>query len=283
MIETVLLVALGLFAGSVVNMLADELPYRRRPGIPVYPDGTPRSLSAWSGILAFLTGARSPRHAQPDPTRARPHSQDNRLSWRYPLTELLTIGLMLIAFYALQSHQDIDALQVAFILLYMAIFTLITVIDMEHKLILFVVIIPSVLIGLIDSLVTAAQPTFLNALAGGALGFGAFYLAYQGGFLFNYLAGRMRGKKITTTAFGYGDVMMITLSGVLLGFAGVFLAIFITVFLGAFGAIVYLIAKKLLVGKYNAFTAIPYGPYIVAATIIMMLFGSSIQKLAFGY
>lgn len=283
MIETILLIVLGLLAGSAINMLADELPYRRKPAAPVYPDGTPRPTLAWSGILAFLTGNRSPHHPQPDPDRTRPHTVDNRLSWRYPLTELLTIFLMLLSFYVLQPRAEIDALQLAFVLLYMAIFVLIIVIDMEHKLILFVVIIPAVLIALIDSLITSAQPSLVNALAGGALGFGAFYLAYQGGFLFNHLAGKMRGQKITTTAFGYGDVMMITLSGVLLGFGGVFLAIFITVFLGALGAIVYLVVKKLLVGKYNAFSAIPYGPYIVAATIMVMLFGDTIQKLVFGF
>ena len=51
---------LGLLIGGVLNILADDLPMRRTPSRPHYPDGTPRTPSAWLGIAAFLTGQREP-------------------------------------------------------------------------------------------------------------------------------------------------------------------------------------------------------------------------------
>jgi prepilin signal peptidase PulO-like enzyme (type II secretory pathway) len=284
MLEVSIVILIGLIAGVLVNVLADELPYRRNPAAPVFPDGTPRPIVAWSGIIAFLTGNRAPQISQPDDGRARTHVKTNQLSWRYPLTELFTIFLMLLALQAIQNHGITEPLQIFFLFVYMAVMALIVVIDIEHKLILFVVIIPTIIIALADSILTSnIGPNLQNAIAGGLLGFFAFYLAYQGGFLFNRIAGKMRGQAINTTAFGYGDVMMITLSGVLLGFAHVFVAMFITVFLGAFGAIIYLLSRKLLSGKYNAFTALPYGPYIVAATIIMIFYGDAVQFMIWGF
>jgi leader peptidase (prepilin peptidase) / N-methyltransferase len=95
--------------------------------------------------------------------------------------------------------------------------------------------------------------------------------------------GQLRGEKITTVAFGYGDVMLITFSGALLGVAYTAIAMFITVFLGAIGAFVYLAMRLALKGRYNLFTAIPYGPYIIIATLIMLLYGREVWFYVFGW
>ncbi|MBC8098052.1 MAG: prepilin peptidase [Armatimonadetes bacterium] len=257
----IIVAIVGLLAGVLVNALADDLPMRRRLRVPHYPDDTPRPISAWSGILAFALGKRtSPGGAQ--------------LSWRYPLTELLTAGLMVAAVSAAQSRADVSALQIAFWLAYMAILTLITVIDVEHKLILFVVIIPSAVIALVDALLTPdmARPTLGDALIGGVAGFIVFFVLYNGGFLFTYLMGNMRGQPVKEVAFGYGDVMLATVSGLMLGWAPLILAMFITVFLGAFGALLYIVSRRFLRQRYSAFTALPYGPYIVIGTLLLLLY-----------
>jgi len=49
----ILVFLIGIIAGGIVNALADDLPERRRPQLPRYPDGTPRPLIAWLGITAF--------------------------------------------------------------------------------------------------------------------------------------------------------------------------------------------------------------------------------------
>ena len=100
---------LGILVGSVLNVLADDLPMRRTPSQPHYPDGTLRAPSAWLGITAFLTGQREPPPgAEPRPAyasgpveaaspmarkvgacrSAAAKPRPRRLSWRYPLVEI---------------------------------------------------------------------------------------------------------------------------------------------------------------------------------------------------
>jgi prepilin signal peptidase PulO-like enzyme (type II secretory pathway) len=301
-IEIIVVVLIGLFAGGVVNALADDLPLRREPRLPryinddkkraihlptedeeatlrfIHEDDEKRPLIAWLGIAAFLVGKRTSPNGI-------------KLSWRYPLTELLTVALMVITVLALDNNEElaeIGLIQTIFWLVYMAFFALITIIDIEHKLILFVVIIPFGLIAFTDALLgelfssSFYDPSLVSALVGGVVGFIVFFLIYNGGFLFTYVMGKIRGKEIKEVAFGYGDVMMATVSGLVLGIQGLIPAMFITVFLGALGATVYLITRRLLGNKYSAYAAIPYGPYIVAATIIVLLYSDSVNQFLVG-
>jgi prepilin signal peptidase PulO-like enzyme (type II secretory pathway) len=162
---------------------------------------------------------------------------------------------------------------------YMAAFVLVIVIDMEHKLILFVVMIPAIILALLDAwLIPEPYPSIVDALIGLGVGFGFFFLIYIFGYAFRWLLGKMRGQKINTVAFGYGDVLMISFSGALLGLLPILTAIFITLMLGFIGAVLFMIGRKLVSGRYDAFTAIPYGPYIVIATMIMLLWGEQIRN-----
>jgi len=268
LLNLVIVSLIGLLAGGIVNVFADDLPHHRRPTPPHYPDGTPRP---WLGILAFLTGKRvSP--------------SGKALSWRYPIVEIITPLLMVIAVLVTAEDTDVSGLQLIFYLFYMALFVLITVIDIEHRLILFAVIIPSCIIAILDALLTPAshKPTLGDALVGGALGFGVFFLLYMGGILFSYVVAKMRGYDLPEVAFGYGDVMLSTLCGLILGWQPLIFAMFITVFLGAFGALVYLAARSLS-GKYNLFTPLPYGPYIVVGTYIMLLYSAQVRTLIWSF
>lgn len=268
----ILVVLIGLIAGGIVNALADDLPHYRRPRLPRYPDDTPRPFTAWLGITAFLFNQRvSPNGA--------------KLSWRYPLTEIATVLAMVITVILKKGAPDVSDSQLIFWLIYMAIFVLITVIDVEHKLILFSVIIPSSVLAILDAIITPVQhePNLQRALLGGAVGFGVFFLLYIGGILYVYIANQLQGRNITEVAFGYGDVMMATLSGLILGLEAVIFAMFITVFLGAIGALVYLVGQRVAGRRSSMFTALPYGPYIVLGTLIMLLFSSQVRLLLAGY
>jgi leader peptidase (prepilin peptidase) / N-methyltransferase len=272
----IIIAVVGLLAGGIVNALADELPYRRNPALPTYPDGTPRPMLAWLGITAFLFGLRTPSDNSTD--KKQGYEGKPELSWRYPLTEITTAILMIATYILMGNKSNTTTLQMIIWLIYMAIFMLINVIDIEHKLILFIVMIPSAILALIDAtLIPIPNPPLQSALAGGGIGFAVFFIFYQGGYLFTYILGRARGEKIDTVAFGFGDVMMITLSGFILGFQGVIFVMFISVFLGSFGAIVYLLIRFVVAGRYDLFTAIPYGPYIVIATIIILLFSDEVS------
>lgn len=292
-LEIIFAIIFGFITGGIVNLLADTLIikeddegllYKLEFGLPVYADGTQRPITAWSGIAAFLLGQRYPKKANPNEERARAHQGTDGLTWRYPLTEVTTILLMIITAIATQDFPNMTATQLGFYWLYMALFMLITVVDIEHKLILRIVMVPCVIIGLIDALLLPTPfPDLQAALLGGLIGFGIFFGLYLGGFLFTRILSRARGQEINTVAFGFGDVMMITFSGVVVGGPLlVILTIILTVFLGAFGAIAFLLIGRLFRSGVSAFTAIPYGPYIVAATILVLLFPARMANILLG-
>lgn len=267
LIFLIVIALVGIISGGLVNILADDLPQRRNPQLPHYPDDVQRPVTAWLGVTAFAFKQRySPGGA--------------KLSWRYPLVEIVTAVLMIIAVLATQEDPDVSTIQMAFYLIYMAIFVLITVIDVEHRLILFVVIIPSALIAIADAILTPTQskPDLQEALIGGVLGFAVFFVLYLGGILFSYIVARMQGYELPEVAFGYGDVMLSTVCGLILGWQPLIFAMFITVFLGAAGALIYLLVRKIS-GRYDMFTPLPYGPYIVVGTFIMLLFSDQVRML----
>ncbi len=244
---------LGLAAGAAVNILADDLPEDRRPGAPRYPDGTPRP---WLGIVAFLRGER------------------RGLSWRYPVVE----GVLAVSFAALVLAYPPD-LQLIFYLFYAFIFMLVTVIDLEHRLILFVTMIPAAAVALLDAvLVPEPAPTLVDALAGGALGFGVFWLVWYGGVLFNKVRAKGQDPDTLEVAFGFGDVILAAVCGLMLGWRAMSFAMFITVFVGAFVSLIWVISRLFSRDGYAMFTALPYGPYIVFGTVMMLFFTEQLKQ-----
>lgn len=300
----ILVFLLGLVIGVIINLLADELPFRRGIARPTYYDGTPRPLSAWSGIWLFLTRQRLPSRTQADKSRQRlyfPELESERpdiwqeaqnvyyakpmpLTWRYPLVELLTGISFVWTLWIMREVPQLSVLQFIFFLAYDALLVLILAIDVEHRLILRVVTYPAIALALLDALVLPQiAPNFQDALAGAGLGFGIFFVLYLGGYVFNYVMGQIRGHAIEEVAFGWGDVMLITFSGAVLGFAHTVLALFITVFLGAAGAFLFIVINLLRGKRYSAFTALPYGPYIIVATFIMLHYGDAVRIAMIGY
>ena len=253
----VLVALAGLLVGGLINLLADDLPYTNQVRRAHYPDDFVRPPLAWLGLAAFLTGKRS-------------SPEGAKLAWRHPLTEIVTAMLFvyIATIYSFTGHA-------LFWMGNIAILVLITVIDLEHRLILFVVIIPACIYVLIGDVVFGTQISdkisFTDYLIGGLMGFLIFFVIYGGGILFSRIMARIRGEKLEEVAFGYGDVMLATLSGFMLGWQALIFAIFIAVFAGFVGSLIYLVARLVVKGKYELFTALPYGQYIVFGTIVMML------------
>ncbi len=249
---------IGIVVGAVINVLADDLP-PEEPVIqrPHYPDMTPRPRIAWIGLLAFLTGHRKA-------------PSGSKLSWRHPLVEIVTA----ILFVYLALAYPLSA-QTFFWMGDLAVLILITVIDLEHRLILFVVIIPACIFAVIGSAIAGPiisdKISFLDYIIGGVGGFAFFFLMYLGGIVFNRTAAQARGEELDEVAFGYGDVMLATLSGFILGWQALIFAFTIAIFAGAAGALIYMASRLAIKGKYELFTALPYGQYIVLGTILMML------------
>lgn len=263
-ILAIIMAVIGFSLGIIINWLSDNLPNEKFLAAPTYPDGSPRPTIAWSGLLAFLTGHRS-------------SDTGSKLRWRHPITEL--IMALLFAFIILNwpDHER------RFVwMAYLTILTLVTVIDLEHRIIITPIILIACILAFAIALVAPeSDRDFVDYMAGGGLGLGLFLVMFWGGGIFSSVVASARGEELSEVAFGLGDVYVATMCGLMIGWQAFIFAAIITVFLGALGGIIFLIVQAFR-GGYDAFTPLPYGQYIIIGTIIMMLWRSEIGNFLRG-
>jgi leader peptidase (prepilin peptidase) / N-methyltransferase len=146
----------------------------------------------------------------------------------------------------------------AAVLFYFCLLLAISIIDMEHSLILNVLVFP----GMVIAMILSALATFTNIVdfapslagsgIGGAVGFGLFLL----------IALLSRG------GMGLGDVKMAAFLGMMLGFPLVLVGIFMAIISGGLVAITLLITRKK--GRKQA---VPFGPFLALGGFAALLWG----------
>jgi leader peptidase (prepilin peptidase)/N-methyltransferase len=151
------------------------------------------------------------------------------------------------------------SLELGLVSVYTAILVLITVTDLEHRLIFNVIILPSILLAIGASFITPGL-SWRAALVGGVTAFILVYLA----------ALASRG------GLGGGDVTLATFLGFILGFPHIILSVTFGVFLGGFVAFVLLVT-----GRVGLKTFIPYGPFLTITGWIMLIWGAEIWRYYF--
>lgn len=254
---------LGWGLGILVNLLADCLPrYRTLMRMHCASCTAPRPWLAWSGIIAWLSDRRRCAYCGVE------------MTIRAPLVELaMLIGTLLICMANSTMVGFLEGLLVLFV------FALITVIDIEHRLILHIVSGPAALaIGLMRAL--DPNQGLTKTLLGGLAGFGGFLLLYFLGQLFASGMSKLQGKQIEEVAFGFGDVTLAGLIGLTVGWTGVIVALVLGILLaGIFSLIVILV--RLFRRSYSPFMPIPYGPFLILGAILVYfgIFQTMLQRV----
>ena len=256
----ILYALLGLLIGALINLLADQLPrWRRIHRTPFCPYcDRPRPPWAWIATLAYL------RFKPECPECSAP------IPWRHPLVELGTAALFGFLWY--QYGQGEGSVLLIPFSVYCAIFVLVLVIDLEHKRILNIVMYPAWIVAILGSFLNPEPYFYRLALLGGALGFGILFLIYLLGELFVKVMSKVRGKDINAVAFGFGDVRLGAFIGLIVGFPGVFTAIFLAILLGGLGGLIFWFVRAVVLRRYALFTPIPYGPFLIIGARIVMFF-----------
>ena len=250
-----LLFLLGILLGMTVNRLADSLPlYRRIKGFQCIHCGAPRETVAWSGILASLSGSRRCEYC------ASP------IALRWIFVEV-GLGISAVVLYLGGPTPAVYLAQ----LLILTIFILITVIDIEHRLILHIVSAPTALIialiGILDPM-RGVQKTLLGGLAG----FGSFLLLYYLGQVFASFMSRRRGETIDEVAFGFGDVTLAGVIGLTVGWPGVIVALVLGIMAAGVFSLIFIVSM-LIRKRYNPFMPIPYGPFLILGNLFVYFGG----------
>ncbi|MBU1149256.1 prepilin peptidase [Patescibacteria group bacterium] len=268
--EFIIVFILGICVGSFLNVLVDRLP-KNEPVVKgrSHCDKCKKTLQ-WRDLIPllsfiFLKGKCRYCHA--------------RLSIYYPLVELATGFLFSITTLFVFGHSQflisnskflinpqspITNYQLLITLIYylFIISSLIVVFfaDIKYGIIPDKVIFPAILVSFLYLILNTSYlilPYLFSAL-------GAFLF-----FLFLFLITKGRGM-------GFGDVKLAFLMGLVLGFPGIIVSLYIAFLTGAaIGIILILWRRKKVFG-----TTIPFGPFLVLGTFTTLFWGEKIfQKI----
>lgn len=233
---------IGLLTGGLINALADDLPLRLDPSMPhCMQCGHRFGPSRWLALGRLAQGGRCPRCG----------AQVRR---RYILVEIVTVVI-----FALLPSLIARPVDLLFGAAYIAILILIIVVDLEHRLILHKVTIPSTVLALIGSFFISNN-NLLLALLGAVSGFVIFFALY-------WLGKQLFGPG----ALGFGDVTLSMTLGAMVGFPYVLFALIMGIILGGIISFGLIVSGRLSMRSYVA-----YGPFLAMAGIVTVVWGEQI-------
>lgn len=244
-------IIIGWIAGWLVNYLADVLPVTRRFSKPVCLHcGVPFSIADYLSLRACANG----------------HARKLRV-W---VTQIAVVAVSVYTW--ISPPLKIGYLPGILLLVY---FGVIVAIDMEHRLILH----PTSIVGSLLALTLGLVSNGLRAtLLGGLGGLLIMLLFYYLGVLFSRLrARRMRSmgqEADDEEALGAGDVILVAILGLLVGWPLIWFCILFSILLGGFVSLLFIIGL-LITRRYenNALMLfIPYGPYFIASAFLVVYF-----------
>ena len=241
---------LGALAAYLVNYLADVLPVSRRLSHPVCQHC--QTPYRWMDYFLFR---KCPICNQQRTVRA------------------LVVQALLIAaslFLWVFPHHGFPFLLEFSLFVYL---TLVFVIDLEHRLILHPVSLFGAIFALAVGIYLHSGNSLTNGiittLVGGAVGFVIMLVFYFVGEWYVRFMSKKRGLDKNEVALGFGDVNLSGIIGLLLGWPGITAGLLFAVLAGGLTSL-FLIIRMVLRKKYNAFTAIPYAPFLILGVVILL-------------
>jgi leader peptidase (prepilin peptidase) / N-methyltransferase len=240
---TGILVAVALFGlclGSFLNVVVARVPAGRsllRPGSAC--PGCSALLKWYDNIpvLSFLA------------LRGRCRACGMPISWRYPIVEMVTAIVLVLAYVVLGATANFV---VAVVLLPALI--AITGIDLEHQLIPDAITLPGILAGLLLNLATG-RISWIDSTVGILVGGGVFLVIILGS----------RG------GMGGGDLKLGAMLGAFLGWKALLFALFVAIVSGGVVGAVLLAA-----GLRSRKDPIPFGPFLAAGGAMALFWGERV-------
>jgi leader peptidase (prepilin peptidase)/N-methyltransferase len=253
MVSPPLAAVFGLLAGMLVNYLADVLPVHRRPAPPLWVNcGKPMPAANY-----FLWPRRC--------THCGAHR-----GARVWVVEIVYVLLFIWQGQPAETDAYLPYWVAAGIWIF---FGVVAVIDIELRLILHPVSITGALLALPLGIYLHG---FRDAVLGGISGYLVLLALYSLGVLFIRLTRKL--AKDDDVALGYGDVNLAGILGFMLGWPYILMSLMLSVLIaGVFSLLLILVT--LILRRYRAFMAIPYGPFLIAGAAILLFFPDFAQTL----
>jgi leader peptidase (prepilin peptidase)/N-methyltransferase len=192
--------------------------------------------------------------------RGKCRSCGAKISWRYPLVELMSGVLAALLIYKFGA-----TVEFFFSYLFCASLIVVTFVDLKHWIILDEISLPGIVIFFVYSFFNPRLP-WKASLLGIVLG---------GGFL--ALIAVIYYLLTKTEGMGMGDVKLLAMIGAFLGVEGV---IFTLVVGSIVGSLVGLV--MMLVSKGDTKMPVPFGPFLSLGAVADVFFGGMLFDLYFG-
>ena len=237
-------IVLGILGGLLVNFVVDWLYVRRE--VYTVDQQTDMLSRGWLGYLLWPWGCAS---------------CENKKKIR-----VQTVNLVALIFALWIFNQDKIEIWWGFPL--WLLFMVIVVTDLEYKVIFLPVSYAGGALGLLIGIFTHG---LLTTVLGGLAGFGLMFVFYKLGEMFTRAVARGRGADFDEIALGFGDVYVSGIIGLVMGWPGVFAGLFLGILFGGIVSL-FLITVKKISGKFEAFEAIPYAPFLVAGAVLLIYF-----------
>jgi leader peptidase (prepilin peptidase) / N-methyltransferase len=242
----ILIALFGLVIGSFLNVVIHRLPRDQSVVKPASRCPNCSRPIRWYENLPVLSYLL---------LRAKCPGCKTKISFRYPLVELLTAVLFFACFH---GTFDIELFRNLF---FIASGIAITFIDLDHRIIPDELSLGGWAVGLITA-PWAAHHGFLELVVASLLGFGVF-LGFA--MLYEKLTGRV--------GIGGGDIKYMGTLGAFLGASGLWAAILVASVAGSVIGILYATLAKNEDGVMKA--SLPFGPFLVLGAFSEIFFGVS--------
>ena len=193
--------------------------------------------------------------------RGRCRDCGGKISWRYPLVELITALLALLLFLKF-------SLTLSFLIFFIftAVLIVITFIDLDHQIIPDILTLPGIPIFFLAAIFLLDRPwkiPWLEALLGLLI---VGVILFLISFVYELISKR--------EGMGGGDIKLLAMIG---GFFGWKSLIFILLFSSFSGAIVGITA--MIIKKQDMKYAVPFGPFLSAAAVAYLFWGDTFMRL----
>lgn len=233
----------GLFAGMLVNYIADVLPLTRSLVRPVCVHC--QKKLTWTHYLLDLKCE---------------HCQQSYSIRRWVVLALFAALAFVLEIFPPERFNYWVGMG---ILVYLAV---IFVIDLEYKAIL----LPTVWAGaalfmILGVILHGFLPTIFGGVIGFLLMFGLHYLGHH----FSQWLAKRRDQELSEPALGFGDVNFAGVIGLVLGWPGIVAGLVLAIILGGLFSVIYIVFA-MITRRYRLFLAIPYAPFMVLATVYLL-------------
>ena len=177
-----------------------------------------------------------------------------KISFQYPLVEIISIISFLIIYYLF----GISLTTILLMILFLS-FLIIFFIDLKHYIIPDILTFPMMALGFLKSFdpnLNPIFPNYINSLLGGIIGYGVIWLLIV-------FYKKIRNKE----GMGLGDAKLLAVIGFWFGW----ISIPFVVFLSSTIALIVVVPDLLKKSKKLS-SQIPFGPYIIIATLFFLVF-----------